>query len=78
MTGELRETLRAAIDQATRQRIDWAAEERCSGCGVEQFDPWTKEPRYVAGCRTCSDRRLRRQYRAAAGGTQLVIEGVSV
>jgi hypothetical protein len=65
MTAAVREQVRAARDRAVRAAIDWTAEPRCAGCGVEQSDPWTGEPRYVAGCRTCTDRRLRRSYRAS-------------
>jgi hypothetical protein len=64
LTGELRDLIRALIDSTTRAQIDWTAEARCRGCGVEQSDPWTGARRYVAGCRTCTDRKLRRLYRA--------------
>jgi hypothetical protein len=66
MTAAAREHVRRAIDAAARGRIDWTAEPRCAGCGVEQIDPWTEHPRYVVGCPTCTDRKLRRAYRAAA------------
>jgi hypothetical protein len=64
MRAAAREQVRNARDRAVRVAIDWTAEPRCAGCGVEQMDPWTSAPRYVAGCRTCTDRRLRRSYRA--------------
>jgi hypothetical protein len=63
MRAAVREQVRNARDRAVRVAIDWTAEPRCAGCGVEQMDPWTSVPRYVAGCRTCTDRRLRRVYR---------------
>jgi hypothetical protein len=72
---EFREALREAIDCAARARIDWQAEARCAGCRVEQFDPWTEEARYVPGCKACSDRRLKRGYRAAEA--QLALEGMA-
>jgi hypothetical protein len=64
MRAAVREQVRNARDRAVRAAIDWTAEARCTGCGVEQADPWTGEPRYVAGCGHCTDRKLRRAYRA--------------
>jgi hypothetical protein len=72
---EFRQVLRQAIDDAARARIDWRAEERCAGCGVEQSDPWTEEARYAVGCRVCSDRRSKRRSRAEEA--QLALEGMA-
>jgi hypothetical protein len=64
LTRDQRDLIRTLIDRAARVQINWTAEARCRGCGVEQIDPWTRAHRYVAGCRTCTDRKLRRFYRA--------------
>ena len=58
-----RQRLRWLIDAARRQQIDWETDCRCRGCGVELIDEWTGEERYVAGCRTCSDRCGKRRTR---------------
>lgn len=52
-----RERLRSLVDRARRAAIDWEAESRCRGCGVEQRDRETGELRYSEGCRTCAERR---------------------
>lgn len=72
MTADLRHSLRLAVDRAVRARIDWLAEPRCVGCGVEQADPFTGAFRYVAGCRTCTVRRYNRP--AESVPVQLVLE----
>lgn len=51
LTAVERERLRELIDCARRAAINWQAVMRCRGCGVEQLDSSTGEPRYVAGCR---------------------------
>lgn len=43
--------------------IDWDADARCAGCGVERIDRDSAEPRYVGGCRTCADRRTKHRRR---------------
>lgn len=77
MTGETREYLRSAIDEAVRASIDWSREARCAGCGVEHFDPFTEQPRFTDGCFTCRDRRYGRARRAVATPAQLVLEGMA-
>lgn len=78
LTADLRLALRLAIDRARRETIRWDAEPRCIGCGVEQADPFTGAFRYVAGCRTCTERRWgrhRRQHAVPAPvPAQLVLE----
>lgn len=66
MTAEFRPALRYAIDEARRARIDWRAEPRCAGCGVEATD-------YALGCRTCWDRRNGRKRRAEASAQLALI-----
>ena len=70
MTAELRQALRFAIDRAVRARIP-TPKHACAGCGVELFDPWTDEPVYVSGCRTCSERRAGRAKRERQHSAQL-------
>jgi hypothetical protein len=62
--------LRRLIDAERRRRIRWDSEARCAGCAVELIDPDSGEQRYVAGCRTCADRRCkhRARERAASNG----------
>lgn len=74
MTADLRQSLRLEIDRAVRSRIDWEAELRCAGCGVEQIDPDTGAYRYVDGCPTCTDRRGKRQLRVRDREPQLAFE----
>jgi len=52
------------IDGARRAAIDWDADVRCAGCGVEHVDSDSGEFRSVSGCRTCADRRSGRQRRS--------------
>ena len=58
LTHELRQQLREAIGVAVRARIDWQAAPRCVACGSELADEEGR-PQYLAGCRTCSDRRCK-------------------
>lgn len=74
MTAAARGAVRKAIDRARRAQIDWQREQRCSGCGVELFDPISELPRYVAGCPSCTDRKLQRSRRLSP---QLVLEGMA-
>lgn len=74
MTADLRHSLRLAIDRAVRARIDWDAELRCVGCGVEQIDSDTGDYRYVPGCGTCSDRASKHRRRDAEREPQLAFE----
>jgi hypothetical protein len=69
LSVEQRVGLRLLVDAARRQQIDWHADPRCRGCGVELIDRWTGEERYVAGCATCSDRRGKRRTRTSMNGT---------
>jgi hypothetical protein len=63
-----RETLRRTIDRARRAAIDWDADPRCAGCGVELAQAISDAPRYVAGCGTCSDRRSKHRRRRHVRG----------
>lgn len=74
MTADLRHSLRLAIDRAVRTRIDWQAEPRCAGCGVEQLDEDSGAYRYVPGCPTCSDRASKHRCRDAERERQLAFE----
>lgn len=74
MTADLRHSLRLAIDRAVRARIDWDAEPRCAGCGVEQADPDSGAYRYVPGCPTCSDRASKHRQRTSEPSLQLELE----
>jgi hypothetical protein len=74
MEAATREALRRALDAHARARIDWQAEPRCAGCGVEQSDPWSEQYRYVPGCPTCTDRRHKHCARAAARSEQLALD----
>jgi hypothetical protein len=62
-TPEQRELLRRLIDHERRARIRWQADRRCVGCGVEIEDRESGEFRYLAGCRTCADRRAKHRLR---------------
>jgi hypothetical protein len=61
-----RETLRRLVDASRRDTIDWGADLRCVGCGVEQVDRDNGEHRYAAGCRNWSDRRCKHRQRDRA------------
>lgn len=74
MTAELRQSLRLAIDRAVRERINWQADPRCAGCGVEQIDSHSGQHRYVAGCGTCSDRASKHRQRTTRPAVQLELE----
>jgi hypothetical protein len=67
LTAVERERLRDLIDRARRAAINWQSVMRCRGCGIEQRDAWTGEPRYLAGCSTCSDRRSKHRARERRG-----------
>lgn len=69
MTAELRQALKAAVDAAVRARLP-EYDAACAGCGAPHFDPWSDEPHYTDGCRTCRDRRLRRASRARQAFSQ--------
>jgi hypothetical protein len=71
VTAAARGAVREAIDAARRAQIDWSREPRCSGCGVELHDPISELPRYVAGCASCTDRKLQRSRRISP---QLVLQ----
>ena len=58
-----RDLVRRLIDAATRARIAWDSQRRCVGCGVEIIDLSDGRFRYVAGCRTCADRRAKHRRR---------------
>ena len=62
-----RAELRRLVDCAKRARVALDDEPRCAGCGVELFDSWTEEHRYVSGCRTCADRRSKHHRRERSG-----------
>jgi hypothetical protein len=64
VTAALRDYLRRERDARVRALIDWNAEPRCGGCGVERFDSFDR-PRYLDGCAACAARR-----RAAEGVTR--------
>jgi hypothetical protein len=74
VTGELRQRLRVEIDAARRARIDWSAEPRCRGCGIEIADAWSGDPLYTTGCRCCSERRATRAKRERTGEVLLAEE----
>lgn len=74
LTREQRDLIRTLIDRAARAQINWTEEARCARCGVEHIDPWTGAYRYVPGCRSCTDRKLRRLYRAADRPEQLSLD----
>lgn len=59
MTRERREALKQAVDAVVREReANGSQRTACKGCGVP-------EDRYVAGCRTCWNRKYNRVKRAA-------------
>ncbi|MGH3029417.1 MAG: hypothetical protein ACRDNE_01365 [Gaiellaceae bacterium] len=57
MTAEQRRYIKRVIDHSVRARLP-EYDAACAGCGAPHFDPWTEEPHYTDGCRTCTDRRL--------------------
>jgi hypothetical protein len=63
MTAEQRQTVREAKDAHRRASIDWTAEPRCAGCGIELRDIVTREPMYASDCDRCTARRNRRRPR---------------
>jgi hypothetical protein len=56
MTAEQRRYIKRAIDHSVRAHLP-EYDAACAGCGAPHFDPWTDEPHYTDGCRTCTDRR---------------------
>jgi hypothetical protein len=60
-----RQALRQLVDRARRASLQRGGHPRCAGCGVEIRDGDSGEWRYVAGCRTCSERRCGRRRRSA-------------
>ncbi len=72
MTDALRQRLRVAIDTAVRAGLP-EPDVACRGCGVAISDPWTGDPVYVDGCKTCGERRWGRARRHRQHSTQLVL-----
>lgn len=74
MTAAARGSVRAAVDAARREQIDWSHEPRCCGCGVELRDPITEAPRYVDGCRPCINRKVVHRSRRTRKLVQLAFD----